>query len=82
MRRGLAAAEGYFADNRSYPGFTVASNVPQVSLSVASNGINQVVLIATHQASSATCLAYVGSAPAYTIDGQLTEGVIGGSTCR
>jgi prepilin-type N-terminal cleavage/methylation domain-containing protein len=79
LKRGVSAAEGWFADNNTYVGFTAPASSSGVTLAVSALTATGYTITATHaQATSASCSVGAGTG---TPTG-LQEGSPGGANCK
>ena len=79
LKNGVSAAEGFFADNNTYVGFTAPTGSSGVTLAVSALTATGYTITATHaQATSASCSVGAGTG---TPTG-LQEGAPGGATCK
>lgn len=82
LRRAIAEAEAYFADNNTDAGFIPTSRAP-VSLQVALADASRIGIVARHaRAVDAACMTYIGSG-AWSFHGEwMTAGDVSGRTYR
>jgi len=79
LKNGVSAAEGFFADNNTYVGFTAPTGSSGVTLAVSALAATGYTITATHaQATSASCSVGAGTG---TPTG-LQEGTPGGANCK
>jgi prepilin-type N-terminal cleavage/methylation domain-containing protein len=79
LKRGVSTAEGFFADNNTYVGFTAPTGSSGVTLAVSALTATGYTITATHaQASGASCTVGAGTG---TPTG-LQEGSPGGANCK
>jgi prepilin-type N-terminal cleavage/methylation domain-containing protein len=79
LKRGVSAAEAWFADNNTYVGFTAPVGSSGVTLAVSALTAAGYTILATHaQAPTASCTVGAGAG---TPTG-LQEGVPGGANCK